>query len=69
MFLKKAYAHQGYIYLDKYTVKKTICEILLQFKMTIFYMKYINNIYILKCNLFLWCKADFQHQNHYMIFA
>ncbi len=45
MFLKKAYAHQGYIYLDKYTVKKTICEILLQFKMTIFYMKYIN-IYI-----------------------
>ncbi len=52
MFSKRS--HQSCIYLIKNTVKTDICEILLQFKITVFCCK----IY-LKCNLFLWCAAEF----------
>ncbi len=52
------FVHQGCIYLIKNTVQFLYkCEILLQFKMTFLYK------YILKCNIFLRSKWNFQHHD------
>ncbi len=60
MFLKEVFhAHQGWIYLIKNAVKTVILWNII----TIWNNGFLLFFYILKCNLFLWCKAEFSAAN------
>ncbi len=64
MFIKEvSSAHQGCIYLIKNTIKTVIL-----WNIITMYNKCFLCEYIVKCNLFLWCKAEFSSLQCHMIF-
>ncbi len=69
MFLKEiSFAHQGCIYMIRNTVKQSYCEILLQFKRTVFYFIYYFPVMAkVKCTVFNVTWSLRNHSNHSLL--